>query len=74
MCPACVTTLALIAAGGTSTGAIGALLVSKLCGKSTDTRNQVSDTDRRDAWRSEREVWATESEAWAAERDPWRAE
>jgi hypothetical protein len=69
MCPGCVTTLALIAAGVSSTGGITALLMSKLRGKDPGTRDEDSDTDGRDTWRSEREAWSGEREAWQAESD-----
>jgi len=63
MCPGCVTTLALIAAGVTSTGGITTLVVSKLRGRTTSTRDRHSDLDRRDTWHSEREAWLSEREA-----------
>jgi hypothetical protein len=69
MCPACVTTLALIAAGGSSTGAIGALVMNKLCGKRTKPRDKDSDTYRRDAWQSERGALAAERAPLLAERE-----
>ena len=63
MCPGCVTTLALIAAGVTSTGGITTLMVSKLRGRTPSTRDRHSDPDRRDTWRNEREAWLSEREA-----------
>lgn len=35
MCPACITTVALMVAGATSTGGLTALVVKKLRGKSS---------------------------------------
>jgi hypothetical protein len=63
MCPGCVTTIALIAAGVTSTGGITTLVVSKLRGRTTSTQDRHSDLDRRDTWRNEREAWLSEREA-----------
>lgn len=38
MCPACMATVALIAAGATTTGGLAALVVTRLCAKvSADT-------------------------------------
>jgi hypothetical protein len=43
MCPACLTTLAVIAAGSTSVGSLTALAMKKLCTTSVteNTRNQT---------------------------------
>jgi hypothetical protein len=57
MCPACVTTLALIAGGVTSTGAIGSLIAIR--------RSE----HRRDAWRSESEARRAEKDPWHTERE-----
>jgi hypothetical protein len=61
MCPGCVSTLALIAAGVTSTGGITTLLVSRLRGKSArNAQDSRTESKRSEAWSSEREVWSNE--------------
>ena len=44
MCPACIATLASIAAGATSTGSIAALVVSRLRGKENKNQERTTRT------------------------------
>jgi hypothetical protein len=62
MCPLCVSTLALIAAGVTSTGAVGTLVVSRLRGKNAGRMQDGDTQSRKEAWSVEREVWSNEEE------------
>ena len=62
MCPVCVSTLALIAAGVTSTGAVGTLVVHKLRGRNAGNTEDGDPQSRSEAWSSEREVWSNEEE------------
>jgi hypothetical protein len=47
MCPMCMTTVAWIAAGATSTGGISALVVSKLRGKNQKANTNNSEEGER---------------------------
>jgi hypothetical protein len=50
MCPACLTTLALIAAGVTSTGGVTTLVVSRFRRKNDRNQQTEIDRDRRETW------------------------
>jgi hypothetical protein len=48
MCPACMTTLAMVTAGATSTGGIATLVVSKLRGKKETQRQEPQERGETD--------------------------
>jgi hypothetical protein len=54
MCPACIATVAWIAAGTASTGGISALVVSTFRGNKLRTKNQDSITDKKNPDEGER--------------------